>query len=119
MMKTYYETSKGLKFVEEDKFKEGGLPDTAQSWEVDITFQADTVKELMIKIMEYFDVPKEYLELNSCEENGRIDIALLEDRESYKATEDQRRLWKSGRLKLYYAVYSFQVSKTTKEEVIL
>ena len=117
-MKILYETGKGLKFAEEDVFNEGCLPETASSHMIDVSFKAETKKEVIEKIKEFFDVDADAIESNSCEEAGRIDIMLLENTEGIKANESEIKDWKNaGCTKLYNCIYSFQLEKVTRETI--
>jgi hypothetical protein len=114
-----FESGKALKFVEEDNWKEGCLPETGQNWEVDIEFKAETKEEILQQIKEFYGVTDEEILLNSCEEPGRIDIQIMEDENSYKATESQIEAWKEGRRKLYLATYTYYITEVNRYAVAL
>jgi len=118
-MKTTYETRSALKFAEEDIYKEGCIPETATSFEVDVKFSSDSVAGVLDKIKKCYDVLDNDIILNSCDEEGRIDVCILEDGNSYKATPADIKEWKKGKKVLYSAIYSYQIEKVTRESVIL
>lgn len=118
-MKTTYETGKALKFAEQDVFNEGCLPNTGSSYEVDLTFEADTLAELLEKIKDFYDVGTDDLSLDSCDEEGRLDIQVMETEDGGKASEREFALWEQGQTKLYLACYTYQVDKVTREPVKL
>lgn len=53
------------------------------------------------------------VELNACDEKGRVDFAKMEDTDSTTPSNAQITAWKNGREKLYYAVYTAHVEKVT------
>ena len=109
------------KHGEEDSFKEGCLPETSFSFNVDISFKAETQEELIQKICDFLgiDNEKENYLINSCDEKGRIDFQLLEDRESVLASKLDIKRWKQGSMKLYYVCYSAYVEEVTRAEATL
>jgi len=112
-----FESGKALKFVEEDNYENGCNPDTAQGWTVDIKFKAETIEELIKQITEFYGVEEEDIEINSCDEDGRIDINIMENSEGYKATEREIEAWKQGLKKLYSAIYTYNIEKVTRESI--
>ena len=118
-MNVQYETGKGFKFTEEDNYREGCLPGTSQMWDIDVEFQGETKEEVTAKIKDFFGVNDNYLDINACDEKGRIDIAILENAEGHEASQREIELWKKERIKLWYAVYTFNISKVTREEITL
>ena len=118
-IKKYYTSGYGLKFAEEDKFEEGCLPDTASSSSFDTSFEGESAGEVIEKICRYFDVELEDVELDACGEKGRVDVSVMENVEGYTATASELERWKVGKVQLWNCVYSFHVSKVTKEPVEL
>lgn len=114
-----FESGKALKFVEEDNYQEGCLPETSQSYMVNIEFEAETLEELLNEIKKYYCADDDEIILNSCEEDGRLDICILEDENSFKAPDYQIEQWKQGEFKLYYAIYSYNIKEVEKRSIRL
>lgn len=120
-MKTQYEVTGWIKFSEEDDFNEGCQPDTTTTTQGDDIFKAATVKELIAKIVAFLglDNDDDAVELDTCDEPGRVDISQTEDEDGTRASERDLEKWKQGKIKLFYATYSFHVEKVTRETVRL
>ncbi len=118
-MKPFYKSSKGIKFSEEDVYQEGCLPDTTQTCDVDVEFKSDSVAGLLKKMYDYFGISKEDADLNACDEKGRIDICILENADGYKASKSDIVCWKDRDKKLWSVIYTYYISKVTKETIIL
>lgn len=106
-----YKTSIGFGDVEEDNYKEGVIG-TGFSKVCDISFEAETKEEIVQKILNFYDVDENSIELNACGENGRIDVALTENGEGDKASDGEIEDWKKANIKLYYVVYTHYLSKS-------
>ena len=121
MSKTYFKIDSVLKFVEEDSYEEGCLPNTAQSHLIDVEFKGENPESVIQQFCDFLGVKNtpESVDKNACDENGRVDIALMENSEGYEATPSQVENWKEGNFKLFYSVYSGVVTKITEEEVTL
>ena len=109
-----YESGNALKFTEEDIYQGGCQPITGGSWEVDISFKDNTIKGLIEKIIDYYGVEISDVELDACEEQGRIDISILENAESIQASKSEIEAWKQGKIKLWSSIYTYQVHEVTK-----
>ncbi len=59
MKTTYYEIAGGLKWAEEDDYKRGCLPDTAQKSEIRVSFRADTLPELLAKVKDFHGIDED------------------------------------------------------------
>jgi len=114
---TYYYSGKALKMVEVDNYKEGCLPESAQNFLIDVTFRNETKEEIIEDIKDYFDI--EELEINACDEPGRIDFSILENGDGLSASNYEVKEWKEGNIILYHAIYTYQITKVTKEVVKL
>ena len=117
-MDTYYTSGKGIKFACEDNFENGEIGKSQMS-EFEEEFIGDTAEEVVQKLIDYFDTKRKYVDLNSCDENGRIDISILENADGYKSSLREEELWKKDRLKLWSVTYSFIIRKVEEKEVIL
>jgi hypothetical protein len=112
-----YSTSKGWKFVEVDDYEKGCLPETAFHMEVDVTFKGSTKAELLNDIMNFYGVDEEAIELNACEEIGRIDISALENGDGHNASDSEIELWKQGKCTLYSVIYTHKAYKLSEVEL--
>ena len=115
-MKTaYYEIDGGIKFAEEDDYKRGCLPDTAQDSDIRVSFRADTLPELLAKLMGFHGIDEAdkhgAVVLNACDEPGRIDISKMEDGDGNEATTAQLEAFKRGKCRLWSVIYTYQVRK--------
>lgn len=110
-----------LKFSEEDSFEEGCLPDTAQMSEVDILWTGPTPENVINQVMEFLGVGKDSVDLNACEDIGRVDFALNEGGDGYKLYDYPERVekWKAGKIKAWYCVYTGYVVEYTVSPVNL
>lgn len=75
-------------------------------------FQAETIEGL-IEQLKAFTGHDDVL-INSCEEDGRIDIQGMEDRHGMVASNYQLEAWRAGNIGLYSVCYTFQVYKAEK-----
>lgn len=116
MTRIYYQISGGIKHSEMDDFKEGCLPETAVSQSVDHLMQASTIDDLITMAMRYCGCDaKENVILNSCDELGRIDIQVMEDRDGIAASPHEIDRWKENDFTLFHTTYSFPVSRIREE----
>jgi hypothetical protein len=88
-----------LKFSEEDVFGEGCLPDTATSTVFQLNFTGDSPAEVIGKACDS-------VELNACDEIGRVDIATMECGDGSRPTAYETEQWKIGKWRLWYVVYT-------------
>lgn len=104
-----------LKIAEEDKWGEGCQPDTATSFVVDGYWTGETLGEVLKKVADELGVEDvDAIQLDACDEPGRVDFALMEDDESTPLSQAQTRLWKKGEIKAWYAVYSGIVERVER-----
>ncbi len=100
-----------LKFVEQDEYKNGCLPDTGHTASADILIKAETKEQIIEKVKEFFDVKNDCIELNACEESGRIDIQIMENDLAEQPSPAAIEAWKKGKFNLWLANYSGQLEK--------
>ncbi len=112
-----WESGQAFKFIEEDVYSKGCLPETAQNFSVDITFTNKSKKGLLAAIKNSFDVKDDALILNSCEEDGRLDISVMEDEGGYQATPQDIASWKKGKRRLWSSIYTYNINKVNKQIV--
>ena len=115
-----YEVYGWFKSGEVDDPEHGCLPDTGFSFGGDDRFKAETIPALISKLRDFVCVDEDYeIELDACEEDGRVDISVTETKDSYPATEKDIQRWKDGELELWYSTYSFYVKEVTRTAVRL
>lgn len=118
MKKQAYEVNGWRKFTEEDSYKHGCIGDAHYDGGKD-TFTADTVPELVEKCRAFCGGTVDGVLLDSCDEDGRLDIQVTEDDDATPASESQIEAWKRGELRLLAACYTFTVELVTRETVQL
>jgi hypothetical protein len=118
----YYEYNCFEKMVEEDSYEEGCLPNTCKSFEYNVTLRGDTLQELIKEIVDHFDIRKDYILFNSCDEIGRVDIQTSEDVRGNQVEVEEWSgydAWKQGTRKLYACTYFGNIHLVSKELVDL
>ena len=118
-MNTYYQASGWVKFYEEDIYQEGCIPHTGGMIDGREIFKSETMQGLIDGLLSFTGGDRQSMELDSCDEAGRIDISVMEDDNGYTATSRQIEEWKEGQIRLWDCIYTFQVEKITAEAVIL
>lgn len=118
-MNTYYQAQGWAKFYEEDVYEEGCLPHTGGMIDGADIFRADTLDELLNALLSFTGANYEDIQLNSCDEVGRVDISVMEDDYGSMATRKQIEDWKEGQIRLWDCIYTFEVKKITSETVNL
>ena len=82
-----------------------------------LIFEAKTLSKLLTKIQKYFNVSRESILLNSCEELGRLDVQTYTKESkglkcSYKRYEED---FKLGKINLYLNNISGTVTRTPED----
>ncbi len=105
-----------------DSYGKGCDPATSNCrfLEEPLTFEADTLKELLKDIKKFFNVSQDSLLLNSCEEIGRLDVqtySLTLDglRCSYNRTIDE---YKTGKRNLWLNDICGHVTKIESPDLV-
>jgi len=77
----------------------------------DLEFISDTEQELIEKITSHFEITKDYLQFNSCDETGRLDVQLqtLKQFDEFQLSKNQLKEFKLGNIEAYLTTFSFQV----------
>ena len=115
-----YEARGWSKFSEEDIYNEGCQIHSGNSGNGNDLFFGDTILEVIDKCQEF--VGSESMEdclLNSCGEEGRLDIQIMEDENSTPAGKHDLEEWKAGRKRLWLSCYSFYIENVAREAVFL
>ena len=117
---TKYEINGWFKFAEQDHWEEGCDPETGFSYQGDDRYRSATIEDLLKQIRDFVGVPDDYeIELDSCDEDGRVDIQVLETADGYTAEDWQIDEWKLNERPLWSATYSFMIERVTREPVRL
>lgn len=112
--KEYYEINGWIKFADEDRFNEGCTGDAVQFCGKDV-FKGTHPNSVIAKFCDFVGAEKSNVELNSCDESGRVDICVMENGDGYPASKREIELWKSGDVRLWYAVYTGYVDRVHRE----
>ena len=118
-MKTYYQASGWGKLSEEDIYKDGCQPNTGGFTTGYTLFKADTLDGLLNELISFVGANHEDVQLNSCEEVGRVDISIMENADGARATKQEIELWKEADIQLWDCIYTFTVEKIQAEAVNL
>jgi hypothetical protein len=102
------------KSSEIDDYKEGCLPDSGNNFSDRTTvIKGESIAQVLYKIKEFLgltdDEWKDNFELNACDEDGRVDVQILEDENGVTADFRDIFLWKKGRKTLWSATYTFHI----------
>jgi hypothetical protein len=117
---TTYEVDGWYKFAEQDNYEHGCDPDTAFSYSGDEVFKGESIEALLKQVRDFVGVPHDYeVDLDACEEPGRVDIQILENKDAYVATSSEVGAWKRGQIKLWSATYSFEIQEVERKPVRL
>ena len=77
--------------------------------EINISFRSADLKGLLNKLRGFTGCDD--ILLNSCEEQGRVDLQGYETVDGSPASESDMQLWKDGKIKLYAVTYTAYVYK--------
>ena len=105
-----------LKFAEEDSYQNGRVVGTAVSDCINITFTGKTLAALL-EDLKIFTGCDDIL-LNSCDEQGRVDLQVYETADGGTASESGMQLWKDGKKKLYAVTYTALIYKAELSNLI-
>lgn len=109
--KIKYRAVRFWKYWEEDVYNDGCIPNSGGSWGDRLKLEADSLPALIEAVKKHLYIDCDDYCLDFLEEDGRIDLAQMEDAEATLATPAQMNAWKAGKLKLYSALYAIYVEK--------
>lgn len=118
-MKTYYQANGWVKFYEEDIYQEGCIPHTGGLIDGREVFRADTIDGLLNELVAFAGANYEDIQLNSCDEMGRVDISVMENAVGASATRSELEAWKQADIQLWDCIYTFHIEKIAAEAVNL
>ena len=96
------------KYTEQDDLNNGRIGNSADYF-IDYAIKTDTLDEMKTRIADFLRCKVEALELDACEEVGRIESGHTENAGGNEANESELASWRKGETVLYYAVYSAYV----------
>lgn len=118
-MATRFEISGCLKHAEEDVFADGCIPPGSVT-AIDVTFQGSTAEECVKAFRDFVGpVDDGDVELDACEEDGRVDVQIMETDDGIAADDDDVEEWKAGRLRLWLCTYTAIVERVTRERIAI
>lgn len=88
--------------------------DTGYWFAVDCTFTGETVDEVIRQAQEFVGCDADAIERNACAEHGRVDFAVTESADGTPLTARELDMWKEGKLRAWYAVYSGTVEQVQR-----
>ena len=116
---TRLEINGWLKIAEIDDYENGCQPDTAFMVDVDVNFHGATLEDLLEKVTGFFGVPLSEVAISACEEPGRLDVTLLENKDGIAASQAEIERWRKGHLTLWDVTYTAQVETVTRQTLPL
>lgn len=118
-MVNYYLADGWVKFYEEDIYSEGCIPHTGGIIDGREQFKAETLEGLLNEILSFTDGDREGMELDACDDLGRVDISLMENADGARATKSEIESWKAGDLQLWDSIYTFRIQRVQSETIDL
>lgn len=115
-----FEVNGWMKFVEEDVFAQGCVGQTRCYGDNSMRFKAASLDGLIKALMEFTGTDdRENVMLDACDEEGRIDIQILENDDGCAASKAEIEKWRDGKCRLWLADYSFRVEQVERRTVAL
>ena len=94
------------KYAEQDTWENGCIMEGANAARITVLFVGATAQDVIEKARKFVDVEPDAIERDACEEIGRIDFARTENDDGNELTDTERELWKAGKLRAWYCVYT-------------
>jgi len=98
-----------FKMSDEDIYSEGCIPNSGSCFSSHEVFRSHNLDSLLDTIARFVGAERKDIEVNACDEVGRVDICMMENESGYPATQKEIELWKQGKTRLWDSIYSFQV----------
>lgn len=98
-----------FKMSEEDIYEEGCIPNSGSCFSSHEIFRSHNLNSLLDTIASFVGAERKDIELNACDEPGRVDIWMMENEMGYPATKAEIEAWKEGKTRLWDSIYSFQI----------
>lgn len=108
-----------LKIWEEDVYAHGCTGNGSSAW-IDMKWKAETLADLVEHLNAFVgnDDPSSVL-YDACEEEGRLDIQVMETDDGCAASSADIEAWKQGKRRLWLCDYSFTVERVERQSVNL
>lgn len=102
---------------EQDDWKNGCLPGTEGASDIDYTFEGSTPTDVMQQVCDFVGCEIDDVEVNACDEDGRVDFAVTEDDDGRAFDKDDFKAWKRGELTAWYCIYTGYVEKIQRVRI--
>lgn len=112
-----YESKGCLKIAELDHFV-NGCHGKAQTMWIDVRASGETLDDVKTAVRDFCMCGEDALEINACDEAGRIDAQVTENADGNPPSESELEQWKAGELELYAVTYSFQFEQVTRSPAV-
>jgi hypothetical protein len=114
-----YEVNGCLKTAEIDDFEHGCQPETASLYHIDVSLLAESIPALVAKIHDFIGSRPGSEILDACDEQGRLDVQVMETDAGNPATDSDLDAWQEGKRQLWLCDYSFRVEQVGRATVWL
>ena len=114
-----YEVDGWRRLTEENDHETGCMPETGCTSTGPDRFEAGSIEDLIVdKLMPFVGSNDAGGILrDACDEEGRIDIQVMEDEDGVTASEHEVEEWRAGRGRLWSACYTFRVEEVERKIV--
>ena len=113
-MKTF-ELRNIFKIAEEDNYKNGCLPETAQESMIAGPIAGDTLVELLQRFADMVGGNVSDIVINPCEDDpSRIELQSTENADGYEPTAQENADFVAGKINLYAVTYTAYVEEVTR-----
>lgn len=103
---------------ERDYFENGCDLSSATDTFIEVGVRAENIEELLKRIGELTAAKPEHITLDACDEPGRIDVQVTENRLGRKANAKELEMWEEGKIPYLFATtYSFYVKEVRTIEL--
>jgi len=103
------------RYAVEDDWNNGCNPDTEVYQDIDITYSANTLGELVCKIKRFHNVIDDQ---QLYFKDGGFVVSCLECEDGAEPGEQEKKLWKQGKLQLWSVDYYYQISVQYPVEIL-
>ena len=116
--RTTYEATGWLKLAEEDVF-ETGCEKGSSATSGDDRFIGKDIKEVVAKCAGFCpgNAREGDLMRDSCDEDGRLDIQVMEDADGNGASKHQKEQWRQGKCRLWLCTYVFKIERVERKPI--
>lgn len=114
-----YEIKGFHKIIERDNWKDGCQMQGGFNTWIDCPLQAETIDDLKEQILSFVGAGPDAMEVDACDEAGRIDVQKTENDDGYDPSYSEMVAWKAGRIDLWAVTYVCYVERVSRETVPL